>query len=154
MKIRRFMPMPILLLLMLSGLAAGGEVYKEVDAQGNVTYSDRPRDAAARRLDIGNNKTDPTAIAARKAALESKREERRQAQAKAAAAAESRRDLAAQRQANCKKARAYQQRVQTAHRLYDVDENGDRSYYSAEQHDAALAKARDQIREWCDTDGS
>lgn len=151
---RRVLPTQILLALALTGLAGAGEVYKEVDAQGNVTYSDRPRAAASQKLDIENNKTDPEALAAQRKALESAREERQQAQVQAAANAERKRDLAAQRKANCEKARAYKQRVDTAHRLYDTDENGNRSYYSAAQHDAALAKARDQVEEWCDTDRS
>lgn len=138
----------------LASFANAGEVYKEVDAQGNVVYSDRPRDAAARRLDVDSKSTDPAAIAARREALEASREKRNEAQAKAAANTERKRDIAAQRAANCEKARAYKQRVETAHRLYSTDDDGNRKYYSAAEHDAALAKGRDQVKEWCDTDRS
>jgi len=139
-------------IILCTGLVSAGEVYKHVDAQGNVIYSDRPADAAAARLDIDSSKTDPEAVEQQRAALEAKREEREQAKASANAEAERQRDLAAQRKANCEKARSYKLRVEAAHRLYDTDENGNRSYYSAEQHDAALARARDQVKEWCDTD--
>lgn len=144
----------ILLANFLTSFVGAGDVYKEIDAQGNVVYSDRPRDAAAKRLDVDSSKTDPAAIAARREALDKSRENRKEAQVKAAANSERKRDLAAQRKANCEKARAYQQRVETAHRLYDVDADGNRNYYSAAQHDAALAKASKQIKEWCDTDRS
>ena len=136
----------------LSGIAAGAEIYKEVDARGNTVYSDRPRDAAAQRLDVKASKADPAAVAAEREALAKSREARQQAQAEAATEATRQRDVAAQRQANCEKARAYQQRVETAHRLYETDENGERRYYSAQEQDAAIAKARDQVKEWCDTD--
>ncbi|NNF51716.1 MAG: DUF4124 domain-containing protein [Gammaproteobacteria bacterium] len=136
------------------GLAGAGEVYKEVDEQGNVVYSDRPRDASAPRLDIDSSKTDPEALAKKREVLEKRQEERKQAKVNAAAEAERQRDLAAQRKANCEKARSYQQRVDTARRLYDTDENGNRNYYSSEQQDAARALARDQVKEWCDTDRS
>lgn len=141
-------------MLLLSGMCAAGDVYKEVDANGNVVYSDRPREAAAQRLDIDSAETDQEAIAARRDALEAARVKRQQAQEEETARKAHKQDLAAQREANCEKARAYQQRVETAHRLYEVDDNGDRNYYSAEQHDAALARARDQVREWCGSQGS
>ena len=143
----------VLLLATVSG-ALAAKVYREVDANGNVIYSDRPRDASAEAIDVGASKADEEAIAARREALNEAREAREARRAEAANEAERARDVAAQRAANCEKARAYQQRVETAHRLYDEDENGERTYYSAEQHDAALAKARDQVSEWCDTDGS
>lgn len=144
----------LLFTLMLAGSTGAGEVFKEVDAQGNVIYSDRPNAASAEKLDIEYSSTDPQALAAQREALEKARDERQEAEVEATANEANQRDLAAQRKANCEKARAYQQRVETARRLYDVDDDGNRSYYSAEQQDAALAKARDQIQEWCDTDGT
>lgn len=140
--------------LVLASSAYAAEVYREVDENGNVIYSDRPRDASAEAIDVGASKADEQAVTAHREALVQAREARETARATAASEAERARDVAAQRAENCEKARAYQQRVETARRLYDEDENGERRYYSAEQHDAALAKARDQVREWCDTDGT
>lgn len=132
--------------------AHAGEVYKQVDENGNVVYSDRPREATATPLDVDTAKTDPAAAARKLDELKKAREQREQTKTDAAKEAEHQRDLAAQRQANCEKARAYQQRVQTARRLYETDENGNRTYYSSEQQDAARVLASTRVREWCDTD--
>lgn len=137
-----------------TGIALSADVYRQVDDAGNVIYSDRPAESGAERVNLSSSKTDPAAVAARREARTAAQAERAAAREQAAAGEAQTRDLASQRAANCEKARAYQQRVTTAHRLYEVDENGERQYYSAEQHDAALARARDQVREWCDPEGS
>lgn len=147
-------PTLLMVALVLGSGAFAAEVYREIDENGNVIYSDRPRDASAEAIDVGASKADEEAVAARQEALVEAREARAAARAEAASEAEQARDVAAQRAENCEKARAYQQRVETARRLYDEDENGERTYYSAAEQDAALAKARDQVREWCDTDGT
>lgn len=127
-----------------------GEVYRQTDDSGRVIYSDRPASANATRLDIESRPTDP----ARLADMAAQREEREKAREEARETSEEARlrqqDRQAQRASNCEKAMAYQQRVETARRLYRLDDNGERQYYSAEEHDAALARARAQVAEWCD----
>lgn len=144
----------VAVLTLLLGLQAAnaGDVYREIDAQGNIVYSDRPKNANAAQLKIESKKTDAAAIEKQRQARIKQSEERERNRAKIAEEAERKRNVSAQRAANCEKARAYQQRVETAHRLYDVDGEGNRTYYSAEDHSAALAKARAQVSEWCDTD--
>ncbi len=143
-----------ILAFVAAGVASSADVYRQVDDAGNVIYSDRPADAGAERLKLSTGKTDPAAVAARREALTQAQAGRAAAREQAAAKQAQDRDRAEQRAANCEKARAYQQRVTTAHRLYEVDQNGERQYYSTQQHEAALARARDQVQEWCDTDGS
>lgn len=139
------------LLLAVASLGAGAaEIYRETDASGRVVYSDRPSSANARKLTIQSRATDPAILEAEKARLAERQAQRQESRVKAAETTERNRDIQSQRAQNCEKARAYQQRVETAHRLYETDENGERRYYSAAEHDAALEKARMQIKEWCD----
>ena len=54
-----------MLALLFSGPAVAGEVYKFVDAQGNVHYGDRPSgDPEEERLDVVSRATDPAAVQA------------------------------------------------------------------------------------------
>jgi len=140
----------VLLPALLSVAADAAEIYRETDASGQTVYSDRPASAGANKLSIKSRPTDPAIIEADKNRLTEREAKREESQAKAAARAERNRDIQAQRAENCKKAQAYKTRVDTAHRLYEIDENGDRRYFSAAEHDAALEKARAQIKEWCD----
>lgn len=139
------------LLLAVGSLAAGAaEIYRETDDSGRVVYSDRPSSASARKLTIQSRATDPAIREAERARLAERQAQRQEARAKAAENAERNRDIQSQRAQNCEKARAYQQHVETARRLYKTDENGERRYYSAAEQDAALEKARMQVKEWCD----
>ena len=140
----------VLLLAFMSVFAVAAEIYRETDASGRVIYSDRPTSTNARKLSIQSKATDPAVLEAEKARLAEREVQRQESRTKAAETAERSRDIQSQRAQNCEKARAYEQRVQAAHRLYEADENGDRRYFSAAEHDAALEKARTQIKEWCD----
>lgn len=130
--------------------AVAGEIYRETDASGRIIYSDRPASASASKLRIENRATDPAALEAEKARLAARQAQRQESKTKAATEAERNRDIQAQRAQNCEKARAYQQRVQSSHRLYVLDAQGNRQYYSAAEQDAAHEKARNQVKEWCD----
>lgn len=140
----------ILCVAFLSWPAAAAEIYRDTDASGRTVYSDRPVSTNANKLRIKSRATDPAALESEKALLAERQAKREEAKKQAATEAERNRDIQAQRAQNCEKARNYQARVEASHRLYEVDDNGNRRYYSSAEQDAALEKARTQVREWCD----
>ncbi|MGH8496057.1 MAG: DUF4124 domain-containing protein [Gammaproteobacteria bacterium] len=142
----------VLILLSAAATIAAADVYRWVDADGQVHYSDRPA-RNAERLDVESRPTDAARIrdqqerAAALTAARGVREGQESAQAAEQASAEA--DIAAQRAVNCETARQRLQTYDTAHRLYRPQEDGGREYLSDEELDAARADARLDVDEWC-----
>ncbi len=136
----------IVTLSLLSVPAAFADVYRSVDADGNVVYSDRPSDRAAVRVAIATTQaTAPVTVVSRpEPAPETPAEPDEQT-----IAAAERAQLAEDRAANCERARQRNVTYSTSRRLYELDENGERVYYS----DAKLAEARMEaeaaVARWC-----
>lgn len=143
-----------LLATALVPLAAAAQIYKWVDEDGVVHYTDQPVQPSAERVAIRSNRTD---IAAAQARLQSAVETRdKQTQdylqsrdEKRAAAAQAEAD-SKQRAADCDKARNKLNELIRAQRLYRVDENGDRQYLSDEEAVSAREAAGKEISEYCD----
>lgn len=142
----------LLMGLMISAGAAAG-VYRWVDAQGNVHYSDKPQSQQAEELQIQSRPTDPSRVNAQRQAMQEQaqqhaeqREEQRQAKKEQETEAA---DEAQKRATNCTKAKERQERYQTAHRLYKPLPDGERQYLSAEEIDKARADANAEVAKWC-----
>ena len=135
-----------------SGAALAGDIYKWVDADGNVHYGDKPVGAQAERMAIDSRPTDPSRAAAepqnvmasrmaateRRAEMESSEAERAERQAEAAKKAEL-----------CTSARAQMQSMITARRVYQEDENGERVYLDDSEREAARERVESQINDYC-----
>jgi hypothetical protein len=135
---------------------AFADVYRSVDAQGHVLYSDTPT-PGAELVRIGNSsqRANSTASAsstpARTAAPPppkvndpSKDQLSRQAAARTVQS-----DVAQTRADQCKKlTEAYQQAV-AARRIYNADANGERIYLTDEQADAQRVNAKLAMDEAC-----
>lgn len=139
--------------LSLSGAAVEAGVYRWVDENGNVHYSDRPGTAEdAAEIQIKKNKT--TASSAPDAAeravtrqrlleqYETERMQKREAAAKKKA--ESKR-----REKNCAIAKN-RLRMYKSSALYEEGADGERRFLSDAEYEKALAKARDDVKRWCD----
>ncbi len=138
-------------LLLSAGALAG--VYKWVDAQGNVHYSDKPQVQDAEQVEIESRPTDPARVSAQREALQEQAQEHsqqraEQRQAKKEQEAESA-DEAEKRAAACTKARERRERYQTAHRLYKPLPDGERQYLTDEEIDKARADADAEVAKWC-----
>jgi len=146
------MKQPILLLVLLcASLAAGAqtsEIYKWVDADGNVHYGDRPDRVDGNPvevIEIASARTNPVAVqegvSARLARQEERAEEKElEAQAEEEAA-EAQREREAKKE-QCAAYRARLERFNTARRLYRTDENGERIYLD----EAQMQQTRDDLR--------
>jgi len=133
--------------------AAQADVYKYVDAQGHVQYTDRPQTLPAERLNIRSQKTDTVALEERTAAERERQEAAakareetiaRKADAKAAA------ELAAKDRAErCVKARERYDSYINSQRLYETLPNGERRYLTDAELDRARASAKVSMDELC-----
>ncbi len=139
-------------LLVVSQVSAT-TVYRTVDKDGNVHYSDRPDGGETQQLTIRTPRRS-TAAPARTAAANAAAS----SQATAAPAeqgpseeqlAEQAARQAARRAENCEIARGRLERYAISHRLYRTLPNGEREYLSDAEIDEARARAEADVKEWC-----
>lgn len=136
----------LLCLLLLPGLAVA-EIYRWVDANGQVHFDQRPA-PGAEQIEVK-----PQVVERDAATIESQEratrffEARRQEQAQASAAASERK---AQRAKECSELRRQLAGIPEGWRYYETEANGERTYYSDAQLDAARRQLRDRMSERCD----
>jgi hypothetical protein len=140
--------------LLLSAGAQASEVYKTTDAQGRPVYTDKPPSLPAKRLNVQSATTDTVEVQRRyDAELKRYDEEAKageQAAAKAAEESKARELTAEDRARRCIEARQHYEKVMTARRLYSPGASeGERSYLSDAEIDAARANAKQAMDELC-----
>lgn len=123
---------------------AHADVYRWVDAQGIVQYSDRWVPGSV-LVKVDKNKQDPEAIAARRALEQGKLAASNTAiadqQAQAGAARAVQKDLAKVREDQCKEATERYDKAIRARRIFRTDKDGQREYVSDAEADAYRAEA-------------
>lgn len=141
------------LLLAVSSNAIAENIYKWVDADGNVHYEDRPSGArSVERMEISYKRTDNNAVQQR---VENRLESataKRESQAATAAeeqSAEEKRAEATERAAKCEEYRGKMQVMADSRRLYREDENGERVYLDDAGRADATKQAQGLIDEYC-----
>ncbi len=140
-------------ILLLTAMGAGaGEVYRWVDAQGQVHFGDRPdATASATRIDVPSAPPRPgTEDADRNRARsrllqyydEKQADERN-------AAAQGRRQQEAQEH-DCNRARRSLARYESFGRIFQEGPDGQRHYLSAEERDQMIEHLREQVAQLCE----
>ncbi|MET0986752.1 MAG: DUF4124 domain-containing protein [Steroidobacteraceae bacterium] len=133
--------------------SAQADVYKYVDAQGHVQYTDKPQTLPAQRLNVRSQKTDTVALQEREE-TERKRQEEAEKARKASSGQNGEQREAAQLSAKdkaerCNKARERYDNYVNSQRLYEPLPNGERRYLSDAELDAARASAKVSMDELC-----
>jgi hypothetical protein len=136
-------------ILLVLPLGAMADIYRSVDENGQVVYSDRPS-GDAERITVS---AAPAAAPAAAGAPAGDGEQT--ADGDSTVFAEVPREptpeeLAADRARNCEYARQMLESYATSHRLYRQGADGEREYLSAEEIDAARARAQSNVAAWCD----
>jgi hypothetical protein len=139
---------PLVLLFLATGVNAA-EVYRWIDADGRIVYSDRPNpDAPTETITIRSSgpETTPAPTAAQPV---------REASANTTLGAEVPREptpaeLAENRARNCESALERNETYSTAHRLYRELADGEREWLSSEEIDQARVTAAADVAAWCD----
>jgi hypothetical protein len=139
-------------LLGASSYAVAGDVYKTVDAQGQVTYSDHALSPASKKVTLDVIEGNPQEAARLAKALAAENADAAQ-QAKDAQeqAAEQQRQQA-QRQQQEKKCAAAREQYATfaaGGRIWHMDEQGNRVYYSDEELDSLRSTAKAAVDAAC-----
>jgi hypothetical protein len=152
------MPMMRVLLLALAlalpAAAAAGQLYRWVDKDGTVRYSDLPPPAGTQSrtlnvpgsapADSGGSSGAPS-LKEREAAFEKRQQEQKKAAEKAAAEAQQQ----AIKEANCRQARESLAVLNTGQRIMQVDAQGNQYYPDDAQRAQETQKAQQAVREWC-----
>jgi hypothetical protein len=135
-------------LLLAPYLGVAAEVYKSVDANGRVVYSDHP-DPAAQRLDVRVD--EPQAADVARIAKEQKVLKIEDSERKRLAVIEDKKKAQQEhdQQLRCEKARTRYYSLKDARRVYGRDGEGNRVYYSDQEADAQRAAAQQTMQTEC-----
>lgn len=136
-------------LVCASAPAAAQQVYKSMDAQGHVVYSDRGSTKDAPQTSVHVDEPDPAEVArlAKEQevlkAAELSRERQEAADDRQKATEQHRRDAA------CQSARTNYFRLRSLNRIYQDDAAGNRRWFSDEEADVLKERARQTMTAAC-----
>jgi hypothetical protein len=134
-------------MLCATALGQTAEVYRSVDAQGNVSYSDRPVDENSEVVFVATPR--PATPPPPPAPTTATSPDGELAPAADEPPSPTPDELAAERTANCQTARERNDRYQMSRRLFRALPNGEREYLSDAEIDAAKAAAVADVEKWC-----
>jgi hypothetical protein len=139
-------------ILLIIPIGAMADIYRSVDENGVVNYSDLPTGADAERIAVSAR---PAVAAAQPADPADSDAESSDTDADATVYAEIPREptpeeVAADRARNCEYSRQMLESYTTSHRLYRQGPDGEREYLSDAEIDAARARAESNVAAWCD----
>jgi len=148
-----------LLLALLGTAAASADVYRSVDAHGNVVYSDRPTEKSEPVFVNASKPGRPgNPIAPLKTGADKPQAGGQNAQASTSGGQSQpgaqKGDLSpaekeAEKQKNCQTARERKTKYDQSHRLFKTGPNGDREYLNDAEIDQARAQAAADVQTWC-----
>lgn len=150
----------IILLALLAGFcltAQAEQLYKWVDADGKVHYTDQPPPAKAQTkpLNIKSQSSAPAQAAegkpAAKTAAEKEQEfrKRRVEAEEAGAKREKEQAEAKQKEQNCAAARGNLRMLQEGGRVAQYDAKGEKVYLEDADRQQAVARAQKEVDSWC-----
>ena len=128
----------------------GAEVYRWIDENGNVHYSDRPNSDDAEQIPIlnGQSEVDNSRLRKRQRLLDVMEEERQEKN-------KAREDMlatAAERKQKCDQVTKRLQQFQESSFLYqDTDDPLNPRILSAEEKNSAIESTRREVQKWCGT---
>jgi len=138
-----------LLFTAASSTSFADQVYRSVDAQGHVTYSDRPTAPGAKKTDIAVQQADQKEadrLARENQLLKADDTQRTQREA-ADSQAKAKQD--ADKKRLCESARNHYNDLKSANRIYTMKADGTRDYYSDEKADAMRQEAQRTMQAAC-----
>jgi hypothetical protein len=143
----------LLFFLLLIGLnASAATVYRSVDDQGNVRYTDRPDGKNVERVVIHTRRGSAPAPASRPSVAAQNAASNPEGQAEPGLEGEqgpSEEEIQAQRESNCKIAKDRLELYVTSRRLYKEMPEGERDYLDDDQLTQAREKAAEDVQKWC-----
>jgi hypothetical protein len=133
-------------LLLSSAWPVSAEIYQWKDERGDTVFSQHPpRDVPSQVVNPHVSK--PSAEAMEKLKAQTTPPPQPEAAPQAAAAAPE--PSAAERKANCEKARKILSQLESSTRLRYVNEQGDLSFLSEDERQSRMKSAQESIKSWC-----
>jgi hypothetical protein len=128
-----------------------GEVYKSVDAEGHVVYSDRADTSGAQKSVVHSDPSNPTEVAriAKEQEIQKAEELQRSRQKLIDETKKAQREQV--KQVQCDSARNHYYSLKDARRIFDVDAAGNRVFYSDAEADTKREDARQAMSAACGT---
>jgi hypothetical protein len=125
------------------------EVYKSIDAQGHVVYSDHPEDASAQKARVTVDRPDAKEVArmGKEQEILKAEEIERNRQKLVDDAKKAQQDHAKQLQ--CDAARNHYYSLKDARRIFDRDTDGNRVYYTDAEANTKREEARQAMNAAC-----
>ncbi len=138
----------MLLLLVFSALSQAAQVYRWVDGNGKVHFSDQPGGLNSLTIDV---KPIPRhqRIDEQTSTAQAKPPESAKVSNAAVAQPQDNPKTAKVNNKNCEISKDNLKRNQDISRMYRLDENGERAFLSDAEREAVLDKSRQQIQKWC-----
>jgi len=131
--------------------APADEIYKSVDAQGHVVYSDRPISATAKKTDVTVQEANPAEaarLAKERELLKAEDDQRKKAQFIADRTKAQQEQL---KKTKCQNARDRYNSMKETHRMFKTDADGNRVYYTDTEVDMLREEARQAMNTACGT---
>jgi hypothetical protein len=127
------------------------QIYKSVDAQGHVTYSDRPNSTGAQKTDVAIQQADPAEAArlAKERQLLKAEDDQRKKQEATENKNKAQQDH--DKQVKCQAARDEYNSLKDVRRIYKLDPDGNRVYLSDSEADSKRETARQVMNTACGT---
>ena len=141
----------LVLLLCAACPLGAAEVYKSVDADGHVVYSDRADTAAAQKSVVRSEPSNPTEVAriAKEQEIQKAEELQRSRQKLIDDTQKAQQDRV--KQVQCDSARNHYYSLKEARRIFDRDAAGNRHYYSDAEADTKREEALQAMTAACGT---
>jgi hypothetical protein len=126
------------------------EVYKLIDAEGHVVYSDRAPSSAAQKSFVRVDQPDPTEVArnAKEQAIQTVEDTQRKKQQSIEDTKKAQEEH--NRQVQCDSARNRYYSLKDARKIFQRDADGNRVYYNDADADAKREQARQAMVSACD----
>jgi Domain of unknown function (DUF4124) len=141
----------VLLFTFAIGPARADQVYRSIDAQGHVTYSDRPNAAGAKKEDVTVQQADPAEarrLAQERQILKAEDDLRKKQQA-VDTRTQAQQDH--DKQVRCQSAKDNYNAVKDTGRMYKRDADGNRVFLTDAEADAKRETARQVMNTACGT---
>ncbi len=137
---------------LLPGVSPADAMYKTIDAQGHVSYSDRPLSPASQRITVdvtGPIPAEASRLNREQAARTTADEQRRKQDLQDAEAQKQKAAQEAAQQQRCASARPRYAYFAAGGRLFHTDAEGNRIYYSDEEIDAQRVQSKAAMDSAC-----
>lgn len=141
--------LPALVIAMAAMSAGAQEVYRTVNPDGTVVYSDRPLSERSQRVNVATRATDPERVAAEAETRREEAEERSQRSAEPAGLAAARAEQAEKMAEACRIAQQKAQAYEQAPRIFEEMPDGSRRYLSNEDVARERLAARQAVTDYC-----